>query len=195
METSKGTTETLREFIETAERSRKYPQSSATAFKVALNLFAGHLNQEELSSVETFSKNLEQIYGAVFNANKTKYSSGSLATYRARVMKVLADYNRFGKEPQKFTSWEPKLRKFATRSRKSSSDAESTLVGSQTGSVGVIPLQPGDNSVDRLELSLSDGRRAFIIVPRGLNPEDTEKIRGGVNFLLGGQDEGQSKVS
>ncbi len=61
---------TLQEFIDSARRSRKYPDNTAMALKTALRLFETELNDEEKSSVEKFNENLDRIYQSVFEKNK-----------------------------------------------------------------------------------------------------------------------------
>jgi site-specific recombinase XerD len=78
MDNTKNTATILKEFVESANRSRKYPDNTAMALKTALRLFETELREEELYSIEKFKENLDHIYQSVFEKNKTKYSSGSL---------------------------------------------------------------------------------------------------------------------
>jgi hypothetical protein len=123
--------ETLRDFISSAERSRKYPPNTAKAFNNALKLFEAVLNEEEAGSTEAFSERLDQIYHAVFEKNKNRMSVGSLATYKARVNRVLSDYESYGSDPTKFASWSPTIKPRAPRK---SSSVKTTAQNQDTAS-------------------------------------------------------------
>lgn len=96
-------------FIERAVKSRKYPNNTGYALKVALSLFESELNDEERSSLNVFKKNLDQIYRSVCLKNSTKYSAGSLATYKARVIRTIKDYEHYGIDLTKMAGWNPKI--------------------------------------------------------------------------------------
>lgn len=98
----------LYDFIDRAVKSRKYPNNTGMSIKTALKLFETELNDEERNSIDEFRKNLEQIYQNVFSKNKD-FTASSLATYKSRVLKVLADYEKYGVEPAKMASWSPKM--------------------------------------------------------------------------------------
>lgn len=108
----------LSTFIDSAVRSRKYPEGTGVALKVALNLFESELNEEERESLDVFKGNFDQIYRSVCQKNSTRFSMGSLATYKSRIQRVLQDYDKYGIDPTKMANWSPKAR--AVR-RKSSS--------------------------------------------------------------------------
>ena len=106
--------EVLYDFINRAVKSRKYVESNASGLRVALKLFEAELNEEELNSLDVFKKNIEQIYQNVFSKNKN-FSAGSLATYKSRILKVLADYEKYGLDATKMANWSPKI---VTRTKK-----------------------------------------------------------------------------
>lgn len=121
-----GNFQSLYDFIDRAIKSRKYPENTGMSLKSALKLFEAELNEEENNSVDEFSKHLEQIYQSVFSKNKN-FSAASLATYKSRVGKVLADYKKYGMDPIKMVSWLPKIIK---RSKKQSmSENKNSLAG------------------------------------------------------------------
>ena len=105
----------LYDFVDRAIRSRKYPDNTGMSLKTALKLFEVELNEDERNSINEFRKNLEQVYQSVFAKNK-HFSAGSLATYKSRVAKVLADYEKYGTDPTKMANWSPKM---IRRSKKS----------------------------------------------------------------------------
>src|SRR3990167_6790009 len=95
-------------FIDSAIKSRKYPENTGIALKTALRLFEAELSEEEKLSADLIKSNINQIYNAVYNRNKTGFSVGSLATYKSRVSKALADFETYGIDPAKMASWQPK---------------------------------------------------------------------------------------
>lgn len=102
--------QTLSTFIDTAVRSRKYPEATGIALKVALKLFENELNEEERGSLEVFKSHFEQIYRSVCQKNSTRFNMGTLATYRSRITRVLQDYDKYGVDPTKMANWNPKIR-------------------------------------------------------------------------------------
>jgi len=99
--------EELYDFIDRAINSRNYAENTGISLKTALRLFEKELNDEEKNSIDKFSKNIEQIYHSVCSKNK-KFSAGSLATYKSRVIKVITDYEKYGADPTKMSSWPKK---------------------------------------------------------------------------------------
>jgi hypothetical protein len=173
----------LKEFIDSARRSRKYPDNTAAAFKVALRLFESELNEEEKASVEKLKENLDRIYAAVFDKNKTKYSSGSLDAYRKRVSKLINDYLTYGVDPSKMNSWSPPVRRVTARrsskhqAEQSSAQYASTPLGdvTPTATPGTAQLDwPFDNK----------GRKAVLILPVDLSASEADTIKGLIDLRI-----------
>ncbi len=98
----------LYDFVDRAKRNRKYPEATAHSLRAALKLYDTELNNEERASLTKVRADFEQITRSVFNKNSVKFTTGSLATYKSRVQKVLADYEKYG-DPTKMNSWSPKV--------------------------------------------------------------------------------------
>ncbi|MEK7096319.1 MAG: hypothetical protein AAB896_03460 [Patescibacteria group bacterium] len=105
----KNDIQNLYEFIDGAVRSRKYPVNTGHSLRAALKIFELELNEEERASAEKFQENIEQIYLNVFNKNKNRFSAISLATYKSRIIKLLNDYDQYGRDPNKMVNWTPKI--------------------------------------------------------------------------------------
>lgn len=114
----------LYEFIDRAEKNRKYPTATASGLKAALRLFEAELNEDEKSSVDLFKKNLEQIYHSVTVNNGKSMSSGSLVTYRSRINKIISHFEKYGVDPTKMASWNPKVITRKQQSKKASKTEE-----------------------------------------------------------------------
>src|SRR5688572_12350319 len=136
-------TSALHDFINSAVKSRKYPESTAQTLRAAVKLYEQELNEEEQKSVELFRKNLEQIANAVFNKNKLRFSAGSLATYKSRVIKVINDYEKYGTDPSKMAAWNPRV---VVRAKKASKIADEVDVSTDQSS-GSQPSPSGSLNV------------------------------------------------
>jgi hypothetical protein len=99
------------------------------------------LNEEEKNSLDKFKANIDQIYQSVFSKNKNM-SDSSLATYKSRVLTVLNDYERYGKEPTKMLNWTRKGR-IRTPGTKKKSNTEKGYVGKE---VAITEDQSGFNA-------------------------------------------------
>lgn len=97
----------LYDFIDKAVKSRKYPESTASALRTALKLFEEELNEEERNSISEVKKNIGQISNSIFA--KGKSNAGSLATYKWRVNKVINEYEKYGLDATKMANWSPKI--------------------------------------------------------------------------------------
>jgi len=181
----KNSIPTLKNFIESAERSRKYPHNSAKAYLVALNLFEAELNEEERADIDKFKENLPSIYSSVFEKNKTKYSTGSLDAYRKRVSKLLSDYFTYGQDPGKMASWKPAVRTVG-QTRKSARIKEPIVSAEEQRS---IPT--GGLSGDRIEWTFTEDRKALLILPFNMDEHEAETLRTLINLRAGKTKEGK----
>ena len=100
----------LYDFIDFAKSNRKYPENTANGLKSALKIFEKELNLDELNSVGLIEDNIDEIFVNTVTSNKDK-SIGSLNTYKARFLKVIHDYQRYGIDPSKIQGWSAKSHK------------------------------------------------------------------------------------
>src|SRR3989344_1670676 len=100
----------LRNFIEMAEKDRKYASNTAIGLKAALSVFESELNDKEKESIETFKSNIEPIYLSVYAKHKGHLSSGTLIEYKRRILRLIRDYEQYGSSPEKMASWKPSRR-------------------------------------------------------------------------------------
>ena len=99
----------LYHFIDIAKANRKYPDNTANNLKSALKIFEKELNADESKSINMIESSIEEIFRDVAIANKDK-SILSLNTYKARLLKVINDYKKYGADPAKIQKWMPRLR-------------------------------------------------------------------------------------
>lgn len=181
-------TKELLDFIDTAERNRKYPGGTAAGRRSALRLFEVELNDEEKESLDTFKKNLDQIYQNVFNKNKSNMSAGSLTTYKMRLESLIKDYEKYGQDPTKLANWNRPVRKYKKASL--AKEVSDSIPATESKPEVLLPEKGSDFS--RFELPLRPGIKAIIIVPSDISKSEVEKLRGYINFLdsIAGNEEG-----
>ena len=168
----------LSEFIDTAERNRKYPTGTATGRRAALRLFEQELNEEEKESLDTLRSNLEQIYQNVFNKNKSKMSAESLVTYKQRIEKLIEDYETYGADPTKLATWNRPTRKSKSSALQANNQKSSgvSVSDEETKLEKDVPLS-------RFELPLRTGVKAIIIVPSDIKTNEVNTLRKYIDFL------------
>lgn len=168
----------LSEFIDTAERNRKYPTGTAIGRRAALRLFEQELNEEEKESLDTLKSNLEQIYQNVFNKNKSKMSAESLVTYKQRVEKLIEDYERYGADPTKLAAWNRPTRKSKSSALQTNNQKNPgvSVPDEETRLEKEVPLS-------RFELPLRTGVKAIIIVPSDIKTNEVNTLKKYIDFL------------
>lgn len=176
----------LYDFIEVAEKSRKYPKSTAKGLKVALRVFEEQLQEEEKNSLTLFMERFEPIYQTVFTHNGTRFSAGSMSVYKSRVLKVVRDYQRYGVDPTKIASWNPPV---VVRKRKSPAETPSEVLEKDAGSslddaVGDVPSTPQGNDTHRVTLALREGKKFIVEVPRDISTHDVTVIKAILDSLV-----------
>src|SRR5581483_6938547 len=145
--------EDLREFVNRAEKNRKYPSATADTLRASLKLYEPELNDEEKNSIDNFKKNLEQITSIVFKKNANRFTASSLATYKSRLQKVLSDFDKYN-DPIKMNGWTPKV--IARTKRRPINTDSSQQNGHDETEVKEEGLGESSN-MHRIELSLRDG--------------------------------------
>jgi len=166
----------LMDFIDAAQRSRKYPSNTASARRSAVRLFEPELNEQEKESLDTLKGNLDQIYQNLFNKNKSNMSAESLQTYKNRFLGLIKDYEKYGLDPTKMANWNRPLRKVLGSKHK---EVSSKLSDSLNPNVE----RAGDFEMSRFELPLRSGVKAIILVPSDITKEEVGKIRKYIDFL------------
>lgn len=136
--------EELSSFVDRAVKSHKYPPNTGISLKTGLKLFEKELNEEEKASIDEFRKNLDLISNNIFS--KGKFSAGSLATYKSRIIKVINDYEEYGLDAAKMASWSPRIStrvKKATDNIKNLKEKVSSAIEVNDSSAFVFPFTGG----------------------------------------------------
>ncbi len=164
----------LYDFIDLAKANRKYPENTANNLKSALKIFEKELNAYELKSINMIEESIEEIFRSVVIANKAK-SIVSLNTYKARLLKVINDYKKYGEDPGKLQSWSAKTRKSTPLFiKKDKIDKENISLSENI-------YKPVENA-HKIDLSFASGA-ATLIIPKDINASDIKIIKAILDSL------------
>lgn len=168
----------LYNFIDFAKNNRKYPENTANGLKSALKVFEKELNIDELNSVDSIEDNIEEIFISTVNKNKDK-NIGSLNTYKARLLKVINDYQKYGIDPSKMQGWNVKIDKTVTPKliKKDKSDKKTDII--QT-----VLSDHVNTPVHKIELSLHEDTKAIILIPKNINFKEAKIIKNIIDSLI-----------
>lgn len=164
----------LYQFIDLAKANKKYADSTANNLKSALKIFEKELNAEELKSIEMVESSIGEIFRSLAIANKDK-SIVSLNTYKARLLKVIKDYKKYGADPSKMQSWATKIREYSPPLVKKDKPDKNQIILSDRINTPVSNLH-------KIELSLSAGT-AQILVPKNITPKECKTIKDIIDSL------------
>ena len=167
----------LYDFIDFAKGNRKYPENTANGLKSALKIFEKELNIDELNSVDLVEDNIEEIFINVVGKNKNK-NIGSLNTYKARVLKVIKDYQRYGTNPSKIQGWSIGSRKMVNHKPEVKDTADKEEDKTQTDLSSHI-----NTPVHKIELSLRDNIKSVIIMPKDITAKEIKMIKSILDSL------------
>lgn len=163
----------LYDFIDLAQKNRKYPPNTAHGKRAAAKIFDTVVTVDERQSLKLIEERMEEIYLSLISKYKDSFSIKSLHTYKGRFLKVIQDYRRYGKEPDAMVHWEAKHRKYTIRNMKDSAKD--------------IPIHnlsfPTHKGVHKLEISLESGEICSIQAPSTISKKDAQKIKGVLDAL------------
>ena len=168
----------LYDFIDFAKGNRKYPGNTANGLKSALKVFEKELNLDELNSINLIEDNIEEIFINVVSKNKDK-NIGSLNTYKARILKVINDYQKYGIDPSKIQGW-------ATKSHKNiSAKPIKKDIPDKEEDKNQITLSDHTNTpVHKIELSLRNNMKSIILVPKDVTAKEIKMIKTILDSLI-----------
>lgn len=162
----------LYNFVDLARSNKKYADSTANNLKSALKIFEKELNAEELKSIDMVENSIGEIFRSLAIAHKDK-SIISLNTYRARLLKVIKDYKKYGANPSKMQGWVVETKQSATLPK--GKDKQDKKHISLSTSINTL--------VHKIELSLRPGETTSIIIPHDINQKEIAVIKGILDSL------------
>lgn len=96
-------------FIDAAQKSRKYLPGTANNLRRSIKILESSLNEQEKGSLDLVSEHIDQIFYEYYQQNQASVSASSVETYKSRVKKAIRDYQKYGLDPSKMVSWNPKI--------------------------------------------------------------------------------------
>lgn len=96
----------LYEFIDIAEKNRKYLPNTATNYRTPLRLVESELTDEEKNSIDLVKTHLNEIFALLYSKNSDKLSASSFEVYKRRVRSLISDYEKYGDDPAKMAAWD-----------------------------------------------------------------------------------------
>ena len=164
----------LYDFIDFAKANRKYPDSIANNLKSALKIFEKELNAEELKSIDMVEDSIGEIFRSLVIANKNK-SIVSLNAYKARLLKVIKDYKKYGAEPSKIENWVTKIRKSTPLLIKKDKIDKKNIILSNSINAPV-------ENFHKIDLSFDCGK-AQISIPKNISLKDAKIVKAVIDSL------------
>jgi len=182
----------LYSFIDFAKNNRKYAVSTANNLKSALKIFERELTPNELTAIDIVEQNIEEIFVTVINKNKDK-DVNSLSTYRARLLKVISDYKKYGKNPSKIQNWIVRHRTVPQQSTAllKTKDNNSTALGKTidkqdknkiTLSDNILTPVETVNNCHKIELAFASGK-ATIFIPNNITSNEIKLLKNILDSL------------
>jgi hypothetical protein len=158
----------LYDFVDFAKANRKYPDNTANNLKSAIKIFEKELNTEELKSISMVEDSIGEIFRSLVIAHKDK-SIVSLNTYKARLLKVIKDYKKYGAEPSKIQNWITKTKKSTPLLIKGDKPDKKKIILSN-------PINTPVDNLHKIELSFNTGK-AQISIPKDLSAAEVKTIK------------------
>ncbi|OGZ69518.1 MAG: hypothetical protein A3D44_03850 [Candidatus Staskawiczbacteria bacterium RIFCSPHIGHO2_02_FULL_42_22] len=156
----------LYEFINLAQKNRKYPANTAHGRRAALKLFETVLHPDELEDLRLIEEKMKEIYLDLISKHRDTFSIASLNTYKGRFLKVISDYKKYG-NPQSFAHWETKIRRY--KNKNTEKDSKKDIYLSDVS----LPIH---SPVNKIKISFDSERNCVIELPPKLTKEDASII-------------------
>lgn len=169
----------LFEFIDLAEKNRKYPANTAQGKRAALKLYETVITADERKSLSLIEERIKEIHLNLISKYKETFNIQSLNTYRGRFLQTVKDYKRYGRHPEAIAQWETKNRTYTVKNAKSheKDTAKDT-------SLHNISLDT-HTGVHKLEVLLEHGGNCLLQVPPTISKKDAQKIKDVLDALAG----------
>ncbi len=163
-----NTLKDIQEFINLAQKNRKYPANTAHGKRAALKLFETVLHPDELESLELIEDRMKEIYLSLISRHQHTFSIKSLNTYKGRFLKTIQDYKRYGKDPDAFSRWEVKNRK-----QKDKDTKEDTKKDTSLSNISSSIHSP----VHKIQITLESGKTFSMEIPQNISKGDSTIIQ------------------
>lgn len=178
-----GTGAGLQEFLAWAGRTGEMNPTTADAWAVACRRILGV--EEDPEGVNLRSLDIDRVTSRFENLNRTKFTSSSMSTYKARFASAVAAYLAWlDNEP-----WKPASRK-ASKPRSPRPAGSDGAVGSNDGADLVQPAPPPAHPAGALVVTYRVPLRPDLMIevalPTDLTVADADRLAGFVRALAFG---------
>lgn len=185
----------LHNFIELAEKNRKYAPNTALGFKASLKRLETVLNEDESISLPLLEERFPQIMNAFYNKHKDDVSLSSMNVYQRRIKKVISDFKNWGSNFQNWGGWNiASTTPLKSRNEKKSSDraiagkpndVEDSINASEKSDKDITVSDSSRYSSSvRFEIPLRQGVHAFVSTPSDITKNEARKIAKYVEYLI-----------
>ncbi len=161
------------DFVDLAEKNRKYPANTAHGRRAALKLFDTVLTEDERDSVTLIRERMNEIYLNLISKHKESFSIKSLNTYKGRFLKLLEEYEKYGLSPDGIVHWEAKERKYTVKNMKD------TIKDVSFHNLS-FPIHKG---VHKFQVALEHGDVCNIELPADVTSQDIATIKKIIDSL------------
>lgn len=168
-------------FTELAEKNRKYAPGTADGLRASIRKFEAISNEEEKDSLEVFISRLDQIFRIFVDKYKSEMTLASMNTYKQRIKKVIDEYNKYGKNPEKMSSWTPNTISRSPKNNKQKSNRNEQTLKNTSSAEGISSDDSSQQT--KFEIPLNENERAIIYTPAIITTSQIAKIKGYINYL------------
>lgn len=184
MSHAEGSAAGLLDFLEWAGRTGEMNPTTADAWAVACRRILEVAGETE--GVDLRNLDIDSLLGRFENLNRTKYSTGSMNTYKSRFRSSVTAYLAWlANEP-----WQPNQRTVKKRNEKAASAVSPGSAGDETSSVktaeGAFDQPPAHDALPRLvsyTVPLRPDLMVEITLPVDLTKADAARIAAFVDSL------------
>jgi len=172
----------ITDFVDKAVRNYKYSGETGTTLKRAVALFADVMQEDETASIDLVKDRLDDIMNRIDVKFPNKYTVSSLMVFKSRALRAINDYQNYGLDATKMSSWSPKTSKRSTSEAKkpiSVTTHDNAVTAELYSTPAMLPKPMDYNSVQNsqtLELPLQNSRMVTIYYPTDLTVAESQKI-------------------
>jgi hypothetical protein len=193
----------LKEFVDYAEKNRKYASETARGKRTAFRLFEKALNEDEAASVDLINERFEKIYSEVVQKNKMSVKMSALEVYKRRIRGLLNDYKKYANDATAFNLWDSG-KKTSTQKKGASANfskvapriveaqiVEGDMVDEEKLLGAVARQEDSIFSTDfnNIELFLRSGFKVNLILPADMTQKEANRLKHMIDGMVSEDDQ------
>jgi hypothetical protein len=193
----------LKEFVDYAEKNRKYASETARGKRTAFRLFEKALNEDEAASVDLINERFEKIYSEVVQKNKMSVKMSALEVYKRRIRGLLNDYKKYANDATAFNLWDSG-KKTSTQKKGASANfskvapriveaqiVEGDMVDEEKLLGAVARQEDSIFSTDfnNIEFFLRSGFKVNLILPADMTQKEANRLKHMIDGMVSEDDQ------